>query len=147
MAYEFRGSWTVPAPLEDVREAVVDLEHYPEWWPQVRAVAKVGPDTARVLCRSALPYTLDLVLDAVSRETPVLEVAVSGDLDGWVRWTLAPDGDGTRTEFAQEVAVSGALAAASYVARPLLRWNHHRMMRGCEAGLRLRLAPAPVRVD
>ena len=33
-----------------------------------------------------------------------------------------------------------ALALGSYVARPLLRWNHHRMMLGCIAGLRDRLA-------
>ena len=138
-SYSFQASWVTPAPLDDVAETVVDLEHYPEWWPQVRAVAKVGPDTARVLCRSTLPYTLDLVLDAVSREAPVLEVAVGGDLEGWVRWTLTPVEGGTRTDFAQEVAVGGALALASYVARPLLGWNHRRMLQGCEQGLRARL--------
>ena len=139
-SYSFAASWVTAAPVAAVAETVRDLEHYPDWWPQVRAVVKLGPDTARVLCRSVLPYTLDLVLDAVSRDGPVLEVAVSGDLDGWVRWTLAPVDGGTRTDFAQEVAVTGALAASSYVARPLLRWNHQRMMRGCEHGLRRRLA-------
>jgi len=138
-SYSFTASWVTPAPVADVAGTVLDLERYPEWWPQVRAVAKLGPDTARVLCRSALPYTLDLVLDAVSREAPVLEVAVSGDLDGWVRWTLVPEDGGTRTDFTQEVSVTGALAASSYVVRPLLVWNHHRMMRGCEQGLRERL--------
>ena len=142
--FTFRGSWTVPAPLEVVRETVVDLEHYPSWWPQVRAVVRLGPDDARVLCRSALPYTLDLLLHAVSREGTVLEVAVAGDLDGSVRWRLAPEAGGTRMDFEQRVVVSGALALAAYVARPLLRWNHHRMMRGCIEGLRGRLAgPAP----
>ena len=139
-AYEFRGTWTVAAPLESVRETVVDLEHYPEWWPQIRAVAKLGPDDARVLCRSALPYTLDLVLHAVSREGPVVEVAVSGDLEGSVRWRLTPVAGGTRMEFEQRVEVSGVLALMSYAARPLLRWNHHRMMLGCVTGLRKWLA-------
>ena len=139
-SYSFAASWVTAAPVDHVAATVTDLEHYPDWWPQVRAVSKVGPDTARVLCRSALPYTLDLVLDAVSREAPVLEVAVSGDLDGWVRWTLTPVDGGTRTDFAQEVTVAGALAVASRVARPLLAWNHHRMMRGCERGLRARCA-------
>ncbi len=143
-SYSFSASWVTAAPVADVAETVLDLERYPEWWPQVRAVARLGPDTARVLCRSALPYTLDLVLEAVSREAPVLEVAVSGDLDGWVRWTLAPVDGGTRTDFAQDVAVTGALAVSSYVVRPLLRWNHHRMMRGCERGLRDRLAAGSV---
>jgi len=137
--YEFRGTWLVPAPVEAVREAVVDLEHYPEWWPQVRAVARLGPDDARVLCRSALPYTLDLCLHAVSREGTVLEVEVSGDLEGRVRWRLAPEPTGTRMELEQVVEVTGPLAVASYLARPLLRWNHHRMMLGCIDGLRERL--------
>lgn len=125
--------------MAEVASVVSDLERYPEWWPQVRAVAKIDDDTARVLCRAALPYTLDLVLHAISRDAPVLEVALSGDLDGWVRWTLSEADGGTRTEFEQEVAARGALAAASYVARPLLRWNHDRMMAGCRAGLERRL--------
>jgi carbon monoxide dehydrogenase subunit G len=142
--YEFQGSWAVAAPLEAVRETVVDLEHYPEWWPQVRAVAKLGPDDAWVLCRSALPYTLDLVLHAVSREGSVLEVEVSGDLRGSVRWRLTPVGGGTRMAFEQRVEVRGMLALMTYAARPVLRWNHHRMMAGCLAGLRETLgAPAP----
>lgn len=132
------------APLEEVREAVVDLEHYPEWWYQILAVAKLGPDDAWVRCRSTLPYTLDLALHAVSREGTVLEVGVSGDLEGSVRWQLSPDPDGTRMDFEQRVQVTGSLALASYLARPLLRWNHDRMMRGCIAGLRERLAD-PVR--
>lgn len=137
--YSFSADWTVPAPLAAVARTVVDLEHYPAWWPQVRAVASLGPTTARVICRSVLPYDLDLVLEAVSQEPPVLEVAVSGDLDGWVRWHLTAEPGGTRMRFAQEVSVSGLLALGSYLARPLLTWNHHRMMRGCEAGLRERL--------
>lgn len=140
--YSFSADWTVPAPLDAVAETVLDLEHYPEWWPQVRAVASLGPTTARVICRSALPYDLDLVLDAVSQEPPVLEVAVSGALDGWVRWHLTEGPEGTRMSFEQEVSVGGYLALASYVGRPILTWNHHRMMRGCEAGLRERLRSA-----
>jgi hypothetical protein len=139
-AYDFRGTWAVAAPLEVVRETVVDLEHYPEWWPQIRAVAKLGPDDARVLCRSVLPYTLDLVLHAVSRDGPVVEVAVTGDLEGSVRWRLTPMPGGTRMDFEQAVEVRGLLAVVSYVVRPLLRWNHHRMMLGCVAGLRERLS-------
>ena len=93
----------------------------PRWWPQVRAVAKLGPDTAWVRCRSALPYTLDLVLDAVSRTPPVVEVALSGDLSGYARFTLTAVEGGTRLEFAQQVRVGGRLALALYVGRPVLR--------------------------
>ena len=67
-SFHFESTWEVAAPLADVHSVLVDLEHYPDWWPQVLAVAKLDDDTARVLCRSVLPYTLDLVLGAVHRE-------------------------------------------------------------------------------
>lgn len=134
--YRFTEAWEVPGAPERVAAALVDVEHYPTWWRQVRAVARIDDDHARVLCRSALPYTLDLVLERVCDDLPELEVALAGDLRGWVRWrlTATPSG-GTRMELAQEVTVGGLLAAASWPARPLLRWNHHRMMEGCRRGL------------
>jgi hypothetical protein len=137
-SYAFAGSWHVAAPLHVVHGVLVDLERYPEWWPQVVAVASLGPDDARVLCRSVLPYTLDLVLHAVNRSSSLLEVAVSGDLDGTVRFGLTEVAGGTRLDLAQEVHAGRLLALVSYVARPVLRWNHHRMMEGCVAGLRAR---------
>ncbi|MGZ4498639.1 MAG: SRPBCC family protein [Nocardioides sp.] len=139
-AFAFTGTWTVAAPVRDVQAVLVDLERYVEWWPQVRAVAGIGPDDARVLCRSVLPYTLDLTLRAVRREERVLEVAVSGDLEGSVRWRLTPVDDGTRLDLEQEVRVIGRLLAlAARLGGPVLSWNHHRMMVGCLAGLRARL--------
>lgn len=137
--YSFRESWTLAAAPEAVRDVVVDLESYPEWWPQVVAVASLGPDDARVLCRSVLPYTLDLVLHAVTRDLPVLEVVVSGDLDGVARWRITPETGGSRMEFEQDVRAGGLLRAVSPVLKPVLRWNHHRMMAGCRAGLDARL--------
>ncbi|MEP9384068.1 SRPBCC family protein [Nocardioides cheoyonin] len=137
--YAFVDSWVVAAPPERVRDVVVDLEHYPEWWPQVVAVVKLGPDDSRVLCRSALPYTLDLLLHAVTRDLPVVEVRIGGDLVGSARWTLTPAGGGTRMDYEQAVEVRGALAVASYLARPMLRWNHARMMAGGRYGLVRRL--------
>ncbi|MBZ5741349.1 SRPBCC family protein [Nocardioides mangrovi] len=136
--FDFTGTWEIAAPPSAVHAALVDLERYPEWWPQVVAVASLGPDDARVLCRSALPYTLDLVLHAVSRSADLLEVGLSGDLAGSVRFGLAATDSGTRLDLTQEVSVGGWLGAASYVAGPLLRWNHDRMMRGGIAGLRSR---------
>jgi hypothetical protein len=137
--YAFSGTWTVDAPLPRVQGVLVDIEHYPEWWPQVRAVASLGTDDARVLCRSALPYMLDLRVRAVRREPARLEVAISGDLDGRAAWLLTDLGRRTRLDFTQEVTVGGWLALASPLVRPLLRWNHARMMSGCMEGLRDRL--------
>lgn len=127
------------APPDEVARVLADLEFYPTWWPQVVAVASLDPDRARVLCRARLPYTLDLVLTAVTREPPVLEVLVEGDLEGWVRFELTPEGAGTRLDFRQEVTAQGWLGVASAALRRPLHWNHHQMMRGCREGLDERL--------
>ena len=130
------------APPRVVRDVLVDLEHFPVWWPQVRAVAKLGPDDAMVCCRSTLPYTLELLLHAVSRELPTIEVTVAGDLEGFVRWTLtAVPGaqEACRMVFEQEVIARGPVAVASRLIRPVLEWNHARMMAGCRRGLASRL--------
>ncbi|MFT4263585.1 MAG: polyketide cyclase [Nocardioides sp.] len=139
--FVFDEAWAAAAAVDAVAEVLVDLEHYPEWWPQVLAVAKIDDGTARVLCRSTLPYTLDLVLTALTREPPVVEVGLSGDLVGHARFALTPTSSGgTRLAFHQDVELTGLLAVASYAVRPVLTWNHRRMMAGCRAGLAARLS-------
>jgi len=134
--YRFTASWTLPAPPSVVYGVLVDLEHYPDWWREVRAVAKVSDDEAVVICRSWLPYSLELDLTAVHRDPSLLEVDIDGDLSGHARWRLAPAAGGTRMNFEQSVrAHARLLVLASYVARPLLVWNHDRMMRSCLEGL------------
>ena len=134
--YRFSGTWTVPAAPEAVADLLIDLERYPSWWREIRAVASLGEDDALVVCRSWLPYSLDLHLTAISRRLPVLQIDMDGDLVGTARWTLSPDPAGTRMVFDQQVRVTNRLLGlASYVARPLLVWNHDRMMRSCVSGL------------
>ncbi|HEX8780687.1 MAG TPA: SRPBCC family protein [Nocardioides sp.] len=139
-AFAFHDSWTVVATPGRVHDVLADLEHYPDWWPQVVAVAKIDDDTARVLCRSSLPFTLDLVLGVVHREPLLLETTIAGDLEGEVRWRLRPEGRGTRVTLDQQVVVARPLLVlASYAARPALTWNHARMVAGCRRGLERRL--------
>ena len=71
---------------------------------------------------------------------------MEGHLEGWVRFDLVPDpgpgrtGEGTLLDFHQEVVATGWLGAASRPLRPVLHWNHHRMMQGCREGLARHLA-------
>lgn len=140
-SFRFERAWDVAAPPEQVRDVLLDLERYSEWWPQVRAVAKIDDDTARVLCRSTLPYPLDLVLHAEERGLRLLRTRITGDLDGWSAFRLEPAAAGTHLVYEQEVVVAHRwLGVAARVLRPLLRWNHDRMMAGCQAGLARRLA-------
>lgn len=143
--FRFTHEAVVPGSVTDVQAVVVDLEHYPSWWRQVRAVAKVDDDNALVVCRSVLPYDLELHLRAVRRDADLLEVAIDGALHGWARWRLHAEGPGrTRLAYEQEVRAEARwLRLASYAVRPLLVWNHAVMMRGAERGLAERLSRAP----
>ena len=141
--YSFSHTITVPVDPETVHGVLVDLEHYVDWWPQVRAVASLGPDDALVVCRSLLPYDLELALHAESREHGALEVGIDGPIRGFARWRLTRVDGGTRLDFEQQVhAVARAFRWASYVAKPVLAANHAWMMRGAERGLATRVSPA-----
>ena len=147
--YRFSSTFTLEAPRERVHDVLVDLEHYGDWWPQVRGVAKIDDDHALVVCRSALPYDLELELTAVSRWTSTCSrwpstarsVAARRTTSTRCRQDPSVKGPGaTRLRFEQEVRAEAPLfVVASYVVKPLLVWNHQRMMRGAERGLRARL--------
>jgi hypothetical protein len=141
--YCFTSSFTLGVPRAEVHAVLVDLELYGTWWSQVRAVAKIDDDNALVVCRSALPYDLELRLTAERRDLECLEVAIEGPIAGWAKFHLDEQGPGvTGLRFEQVVRAEAPLfVVASYAARPLLVWNHHRMMRGAERGLRARLEP------
>jgi len=141
--YAFRHRTTVAAEPGVVHDVLVDLEHYVDWWPQVRAVASLGPDDALVVCRSLLPYDLELALHAESRDPESLRVAIDGPIRGYADWRLTRVDGGTRLDFEQRVhAVARRFRWASYVAKPVLAANHAWMMRGAERGLTARLAGA-----
>lgn len=145
--FRFVSTWQVAAPADRVFAVLADVAAYPTWWPQVRAVARVDDDTALVVCRSVLPYDLDLVLTRQREERGpgVLEAGLGGDLDGWSRWTLREDAAGTVLHYEQEVTVDPRLARAARWARPLLEANHAWMMRGGRRGLRGRTRPGQER--
>lgn len=144
--YAFAHSMNIPASPEAVHAVLVDLEHFGDWWPQVRAVAKLGDDDALVVCRSLLPYDLELLLHAESRALGLLRVGIDGPIRGYAQWRLTGVDGGTRLEFEQRVhAVTRGFRWASYVAKPVLRANHALMMRGAQDGLARRFRPASPR--
>ncbi|MFD9910136.1 SRPBCC family protein [Streptomyces sp. NPDC059063] len=137
--YRFRSRWILSADPAAVYAVLERAEDYPAWWPQVREVTRVDDRSGTVRLRSLLPY--DLVITArEARRDPgrgVLEITMSGDLDGWARWTLtaAPAG-GTLVRYDQEVEVRKPLMRRLAVpGRPLFRLNHALMMRAGRRGL------------
>ncbi|MFD9796478.1 SRPBCC family protein [Streptomyces sp. NPDC059070] len=136
--YRFRSVWQVPAPPAEVFAVLERAEEYPRWWPQIREVVPTGEHGGTARFRSLLPY--ELVVTARERrrdrDAGVLEVAMSGDLEGWARWTLRPCAHGTRAVYEQEVDVRKPLLRRLAVpGRPVFRANHAVMMRAGRRGL------------
>jgi hypothetical protein len=141
--FRFEHRWLLDSTREAAYDVLVDLERYPEWWPQVRAVAKLGEDHGLVLCRSLLPLTLSLELRPARRdpEAGVLEVSIDGDLHGWSRFTLTPSGAGLDVHYEQEVETQRAPLDATRLVRRVVTANHTWMVRGCRRGLATRVRP------
>ncbi|MFJ8751049.1 SRPBCC family protein [Streptomyces sp. NPDC102441] len=136
--YRFTSVWELPAPPDTVYAALERVEDYPRWWPQVRETSRTDDSTARARFRSSLPYDLVLTLrqrrnDPASR---TLEAAMSGDLEGWSRWTVTPHEGGSRVAYEQESDVRRALLRRLAVpGRLVFRANHTLMMRAGRRGL------------
>ncbi|MFD0153069.1 SRPBCC family protein [Streptomyces sp. NPDC055721] len=136
--YRFRSVWRLAAPPDAVYAVLERAEEYPRWWPQVREVVPLDDTTGTARFRSLLPYDLVVTARALRRDpvARVLEVGLGGDLEGWVRWTLAEEGAGTRAVYEQEVEVHTRLLRVLAVpGRPVFRANHALMMRGGRRGL------------
>ncbi|MFE5920526.1 SRPBCC family protein [Streptomyces sp. NPDC002285] len=143
--YRFRTLWALPAAPDTVCEALEQAEHYPRWWPQVREVNRIDDTSGVITIRSVLPYDLTFTAREVRRDrgAGVLEIAMSGDLDGWACWTVtvAGDGSGTLARYDQVVDVNKLLLRRLAVpGRPLFRANHWLMMRSGRRGLAAHLA-------
>ena len=98
-----------------------------------------------MICRSALPYELVMVLRPTRRdpEGHVLEASMTGDLEGFSRWsvTASPTGHGSEVAFDEEVVVvKPLLRRMGPMARPAMWANHALIMRHAKRGLATRLA-------
>jgi hypothetical protein len=148
--YKFRSTWHVNASPEDVYAVLERVSDYPLWWPQVRRVRPLDNDTYELVCRSVLPYELRFTTEQAVRDPVqrVLEARMSGDLEGFSRWTLSGDSDETTATFDEQVvATKPLLRRLELVARPAFTANHSRMMRDGERGLRTYLAGFHARLD
>jgi len=137
--FVFRSEWHIHAAADEVYATLADVESYPSWWHQVRTARWVDDSSGEITCRSLLPYDLTFVV-VRDREDPVdrvLRGTLTGDLNGTSQWTITATPDGALAVFDEDVTLGrGLLRAAGVVARPALTFNHGRMMRAGEAGLR-----------
>lgn len=138
-AYVFRSVWHVPAVPDEVYDALREVDEYPTWWPQVISTRRIDDASGEVCCRSLLPYDLRFTIHRELEDPAagVLRARLSGDLTGSSQWTVSAADDGSVAVFDEQVDVAKRLLRlAGRVARPALRYNHDRMMRSGEKGLR-----------
>ena len=136
--YRFRSLWALPAPPATVYEVLERAEEYPRWWPQVREVTRLDDTTGVIRIRSVVPYDLHFTARETRRDPGpgVLEIAMSGDIEGWARWTITAEGAGTLARYEQAVDVHKQLLRRFAVpGRPVFRANHRLMMRAGRRGL------------
>ncbi|GGM12585.1 polyketide cyclase [Streptomyces fumigatiscleroticus] len=136
--YRFLSRWPLPAPPAAVLDALDRPEDYPRWWPQVRQVTRLDGATGIVRIRSVLPYDMTLTARQTRRDPAagILQAALSGDIEGWARWTVTSRGSGSLVRYEQSVDVTKPLLRRFAVpGRPLFRVNHRLMMRSGRRGL------------
>ncbi|WP_317442306.1 SRPBCC family protein [Streptomyces collinus] len=136
--YRFHSRWSLPAPPAAVYAALERPEDYPHWWPQVRTVTRLDDETGVLTIRSALPYAMTFTARTTRRDPAagVLAVGLTGDIEGWARWTVTTQGSGTLVRYDQEVDVRKPLLRRLAVpGRPVFRVNHRLMMRAGRRGL------------
>jgi hypothetical protein len=142
-SYKFRSEWRLGASPDDVYRVLERLLDYPLWWPEVREVRPLGAEAFELVCRSSLPYELRFTTRQSVRDPSarVLEANMTGDLEGFSRWTIGVHPTGTSATFDEEVvATKASLRRLEPIARPVFKLNHTRMMRDGERGLRTYLA-------
>ncbi|MFI2201284.1 SRPBCC family protein [Streptomyces sp. NPDC020192] len=136
--YRFLSLWSLPAPPAAVYAALERPEDYPRWWPQVRAVTRLDGGTGVITIRSVLPYAMTITAHETRHDPAagILQIAVSGDIEGWARWTVTAHGSGTLARYEQVVDVRKPLLRLLAVpGRPVFRLNHRLMMAAGRRGL------------
>ncbi|MBA2751445.1 MAG: polyketide cyclase [Actinobacteria bacterium] len=141
--YAFKSVWTIEARFDDVCSVLADVRAYPAWWPEIRAVRELDHSRFEVVARALLPYELRFVAEG-RIENPrlgVFDAGLSGDLEGFARWSVESLGASCKLVYDQEVDTHKALLNAfAPIARPAFRMNHALMMRNGQAGLRTFMA-------
>jgi hypothetical protein len=138
--YRFRSTWQISAPVDRVRDVLLDALRFPVWWPQVRTVQSTR-DGALTVCRAALPYELTFLAVYFQLEDGTIAADLTGDLDGMVHVELREVTGGTLVVYRQDVSLNKpVLRRLSPLLRPAFRANHAVMMRAGRRGLERYLA-------
>jgi len=146
--FEFATLWRFEAPLDAVWDAVYHSENWPQWWRGLTSVVRLSPEGSDVVgsvqrftWKGALPYrlTFDILTTRVEHQS-LIEGVASGDLAGVGTWRLSWEEGVTVVRYDWKVSMARSwLKALAFAARPLVSWNHDKIMQWGERGLSERL--------
>jgi uncharacterized protein YndB with AHSA1/START domain len=149
-AYRFLDRWVIPAPIEQVYDAIGDPLGYEQWWTDfvIRATGDAGPPRPgkrnELLVKAYLPYKVNFGLEVVEADAPHRILSrLSKDFDGTGEWTLEEIDGTTHAMLDWRPSVNHPLIKyLTPVLRPLFRSNHNWAMRRGERQLREHLGIA-----
>lgn len=143
---DYRSSFGLDAAPEEVWRAIEHSERFESWWGWLEEFRLDGDglvDGAVLhgVVSPPLPYRMRLRvhLDRCRRPRSI-DATVHGDLEGWARLSLEPQGAGTRAEIVWSIEMmQRPMRVAARVARPVLQWGHDRVVEITVASFRRQL--------
>jgi uncharacterized protein YndB with AHSA1/START domain len=109
--YHYVSTWRLQAPIEQVWNAISDLEHLPAWYPAVQEVQTLTPGDeqhvgarVRYVIKGRLPMRLAFEA-TITRVVPPreLELRAEGELAGTGRWDLEQQDEVTSARYTWDV--------------------------------------------
>jgi Polyketide cyclase / dehydrase and lipid transport len=135
--YRLLTIWHIEAPLEQVYAAILDSQHWPDWWPGVLKVEQAATGDAdginnvrRYSLQGKLPYRLAFKVCTTRIEKLVsIEGIAQGDLDGIGRWQFSREGTVSIVRCEWHVRTTRWwMNLIAPVARPMFIRNHALLM-------------------
>lgn len=142
--FDLVSYWRIPAPIERVWDALVDVERWPQWWPDVRSVRLLTSARAdglgcrhRMEWRTRLPYGIAIDAETTALKVPeYLRGRTTGQLKGEGIWLLRFEAGITDVTYVYRVEPTGLwMRVLAPILAPLFRWNHQAVMSAGGAGL------------
>lgn len=147
--YHFITRWRVEGTVEEVSDALDDVESLPRWWPSVYLDVRVlEPGDERgvgklvsLYTKGWLPYTLRWRFRVRDSRYPYgSTLQALGDFDGRGIWTFEQDGPFVNITYDWKIrATKPLLSALSFLLKPIFAANHRWAMARGEESLKLEL--------
>jgi uncharacterized protein YndB with AHSA1/START domain len=138
--YRFLTVWVFDTPIEQVWQAIFDLENWSSWWPAVESAVEIQPTLAnrigsiwQVTWKMPLGYQL-AVNTTLQRIEPFHELAAIAQgkikaLAATGLWQLATVPEGTLVQHHWGVKTTSLwMNILLRLLRPAIAWNHNQIM-------------------